>query len=151
MTSRQCENTFPTLFLFLLNKVLSKRYCFNKDSGKSHFCCFIPCFLLFYDMFCHNVLILKALDESSTYAKPCHRKNTPNTVSERPSRLTVSVTFDDFHVFYQTCWCSIVGVFLIKTHKNTKFRESFSMHFCIARVIIFFKISDFSYVLYSGV
>ena len=73
---------------------------------------------MFYDMFCHNVLILKALGESSNSRKTMSPQKTPNTVFKRPSKLIISVIFDDFYVFYQTCWCSIVGVFLIKTHKN---------------------------------
>ena len=76
---------------------------------------------------------------------PLCNNTTPNTVSERPSKLIVSVTFDDFYWFNQTCWCSIVGVFLIETHKIPKFTELFSKRFCIERLFYFLKIVWFSW------
>ena len=65
-------------------------------------------------------------------------------MSKRPSKLIISVIFDDFYGFNQTFWCSIVGVFLIETHKNLKkkrfcFQRVFVLQdFCIFRKIMIF-------------
>ena len=100
-------------------------------------------FFLFFDMFCHDGLILKALGESSNSCKIKFTENTPNTMSKRPSKLIISVLFDDFYGLNQTFWCNIVGVFLIETHKHLTFAELFSKGFCMARLFIFWKIMIF--------
>ena len=61
---------------------------------------------------------------------------------KRPSKLIISMIFDDFYGFNQTFWCSIVGVFLIETHKNFKISILFSKGFCIVR-FFFWKITIF--------
>ena len=141
MSSRQCENTFPTFSVFCWAKMFSKRYRSNKDSVKimflRFFLCFILCFSLFLIYFVTLGWFSKRWANLQTRAKLSSPQNTPNTVSTRPSKLIISVIFDDFYGFNQTFWCSIVGVFLTETHKNLKIPELFSKGFCIARLFLF--------------
>ena len=88
------------------------------------FSCFLTCFVTM-------CWLSKRWANLQTHVKPCSNNTTPNTVSARCSKLTISVTFDDFYRTNQTFWCSIVGVFLIETHKNTQFIKLFSKRFCI--------------------
>ena len=94
------------------------------------FSCFLTCFVTM-------CWLSKRWANLQTQAKPCSPQNIPNTVPEWSSRLIVSVTFDDFYRTNQTFWCSIVGVFLIETHKNTKFLKLFSKQYCIDSTFIF--------------
>ena len=97
------------------------------------FSCFLTCFVTM-------CWLSKRWANLQTQAKPCISQNIPNAVPERPSRLIVSVTFDDFYRINQTFWCSTVGVFLIETHKNTKFLKLFSKQYCIDSTFIFHEI-----------
>ena len=98
-------------------------------------------FLGFFYMFCHNLLIPKALDKYSNSCKTNSPQNTPKTVPERPSRLIISVTFDDFYRINQTFWCSTVGVSLIEIHTKVNFLKLFSKRYCIDSTFIFRKVS----------
>ena len=153
MSSRQCENTFPTFSIFCWAKMFSKRYRSNKDSVKIMFWWFFH--VLFRDFSCFLVCFVttgwfpKRWANLQTRAKLSSPQNTPNTVFKRPSKLIISVIFDDFYGFNHTFWCSIVGVFLIETHKNFKISILFSKGFCIARLFFLSKNHDFRDELYS--
>ena len=153
MSSRQCENTFPTFFVFCWAKMFSKRYRSNKDSVKITFLwsfhilfCVFSCFLI---CFVTMGWFSKRWANLQARTKLSSPQNTPNTVSKRPSKLIISVIFDHFYGFNQTFWCSIVGVFLVETHTNFKFSDLFSKGFCIARLFCFPKNHDFHDELYS--
>ena len=153
MSSRQCENTFPFLFVFCWAKMFSKRYRSNKDSVKITFlwsCHIIFCvFSCFLTCFVTMGWFSKRWANLQTRAKLSSPQNTPNTVFKRPSKLIISVIFDDFYGFNQTFWCSIVGVFLVETHKNFLNSDLFSKGFSIARLFYFPKNRDFHDELYS--
>ena len=109
-------------FVFCWAKMFSKRYRSNKDSVKIMFLwsfhilfCVFSCFLI---CFVTMGWFSKRWANLQTRAKLSSPQNTPNTVFKRPSKLIISVIFDDFYGFIKTFWCSIVGVFLIETHKN---------------------------------
>ena len=106
--------------------------------------CFFPHFVLYFFSFWTRFVTMcwfsKRWANLQTHAKPCSPQNIPNAVPERPSRLIVSVTFDDFYRINQTFWCSTVGVFLIETHKNTTFLKLFSKQYCIDSTFIFHEI-----------
>ena len=139
---------FPEInkFEICIKKTFVMQYCFNQKMETS-------CFFLFYFMFFLHYLS-QCVDSQSAerifnlMQNHAHHKTTPNTVSERPSKLTVSVTFDDFYRFSQTFWCSIVGVFLIETYTNKKNPELFSKRFCIERLFYFITIYVFHETLY---
>ena len=153
MSSRQCENTFPTFSVFCWAKMFSKRYRSNKDSAKITFLwslhilfCVFSCFLI-----CYVTMgwFSKRWPNLQTRTKLTSPQTTPNTVSKRPSKLIISVIFDDFYGFNHTFWCSIVGVFLIETQKNFKISILFSKGFRIARLFYFLKNHAFHDGLYS--
>ena len=143
MSSRQCENTFPFLFVFCWAKMFSKRYRSNKDSVKIMFWWFFH--VLFRDCSCFLVCFVttgwfpKRWANLQTRAKLSSPQNTPNTVSKRPSKLIISVMFYVFYEFNQTFWCNIVGVFLIETSIISFFSKLFSKGFCMARLCYFLK------------
>ena len=153
MSSRQCENTFPFVVVFCWAKMFSKRYRSNKDSAKTTFLRLFLCFILYFPLFLIYFVTMgwfsKRWANLQTRAKVSSPQNTPNTVFKRPSKLIISVIFDDFYGFNHTFWCSIVGVFLIETHKNFKISILFSNGFCIVRLFYFPKNHDFHDELYT--
>ena len=94
-------------------------------------------FLVFFTRFVTMCWFSKRWVNIQTHAKPCSQQSTPNTVPERPSRLFISVIFDDFYRINQTFWCSTVGVFLIEIHKNVKFLKFVSKRYCLNSTFIF--------------
>ena len=124
MSSRQCKNTFPTFFIFCRAIMFSKRYRSNKDSVKIMFLwsfVFLFCvFSCFFISFVTMVWFSKRWVNLQTRVNFSSPQNTPNTGSKRPSKLIISVIVDDFYGFNQTFRCSIVGVFVIETHKKHK-------------------------------
>ena len=133
MRSRQCDFTFPELFVFLK---IADVYRLLRQKNP-----YVRVFLQVTSIFWYY--LSQCVDSQSAerifklMQNHAHHKTTPNTVFERPSILIVSVTSDDFYRFNQTFWCSTVGVFLLETHKNTKFLELFSKRFCIESFFIF--------------
>ena len=149
MSSRQCENTFPTFCVFCWAKMFSKRYRSNKDSVKITFLrlfhvlfCAFPCFLI---CFVTMGWFSKRWANLQTRAKLSSPQNTPNTVSKRHSKLIISMIFDDFYGFNQTFWCSIVGVFLIETHKNINISGIVFKGFLYCKTFVFSEKSWFSW------
>ena len=133
--------------------MFSKHYRSNKDSVKIMFLWFLH--VLFRDCSCFLVCFVttgwfpKRWANLQTRTKLRSPQNTPNRVSKRPSKLIISMIFDVFYGCNQTFWCSIVGVFLIETHKNFKFSDLFSNGFCITRLFYFPKNHGFRDELYS--
>ena len=130
-------------------KMFSKRYRSNKDSVKITFLwfrhvlfCVFSCFLIW---FVTMGWFSKRRANLQTRAKLSSPQNTPNTVSKRPSKLIISVIFDDFYGFNQTFWCSIVGVFLIETHKKIKIFGIVFKGFLYCKTFLFFEKSWFSW------
>ena len=153
MSSRQCENKFPTFSVFCWAKMFSKRYRSNKDSVKNTFLwflhvlfCVFSCFLVCLVTMCW---FSKRWANLQTREKLSLPQNTPNTVPKRLSKLIICVISDNFYRFNQTFWYSIVGVFLIEIHKNFKISDLFSKGFCIARRFYFSKNHHFRDELYS--
>ena len=116
----------------------SKQYCFNNNLGILHVCVVS---WIFFTRFVTIYWFPKRWVNIQTHAKPYSPQNIPKTVPERPSRLIISVTFDDFYRINQTFWCSTVGVSLIEIHTKVNFLKLFSKRYCIDSTFIFRKVS----------
>ena len=149
MSSTQCENAFPMFLFFCWAKMFSKRYRSNKDSVKIMFWWFFH--VLFRDFSCFLICFVttgwfpKRWANLQTRAKLGSPQNTPNTVFKRPSKLIISMIFDDFYGFNQTFWCSIVGVFLIETHTKNKIFGIVFKWFLYGKTFLFSEKSWFSW------